>query len=136
MPNEAVRPWKMLLPLILVLVLAMAWSIYWFVAIGWPRTRLQSEREKLAGQGVSLTCTEESWGGFPFRFEFTCSSPLLKCRTRQSAVRKSPRGRTGIQSMAGGIPHRWPDGIRVQTPLPVTAQHERIVASITLGKRL
>lgn len=135
MPNEAARPWKMLLPLILVLVIAAVWSIYWFVAMGIAKDRIASEREKLASRGVTLSCTEETWAGFPFRFEFNCSSPILKQNERAEA--------RASDLLAVALAYNpWqivflidgPTTVAGGNTLPITAQHERIVASITLGK--
>ena len=40
MPNATPHPWRMFLPLAIVLVLALLWTIYWFVASGMARNRL------------------------------------------------------------------------------------------------
>lgn len=82
MPNAAVSSWKMLLPLAAVLLLALLWSVYWFVAAGMAKTRFTEERAQLAEQGFTLACTEEGWGGYPFHFEFSCSSPVLTGASR------------------------------------------------------
>lgn len=76
MPNSTTRPWKMFLPLAIVLLLAAIWSGYWFVASGIARDRLSAERERLAEQGFTLSCAQEGWGGYPFHFEFSCTSPV------------------------------------------------------------
>ena len=75
MPSAPSRPWKMFLPLGIVLLLALCWSIYWFVAIGFAKQRFAAERLHLSTQGITLSCSEENWGGFPFRFEYGCSTP-------------------------------------------------------------
>lgn len=67
----------MFTPLLAVLLLAGLWSIYWAVAITYAKQSLARERSKLTERGLSLTCSDESWGGYPFRFEFTCTAPLL-----------------------------------------------------------
>jgi hypothetical protein len=66
----------MFLPLAIVLLLAVAWTGYWFLASGVARERLAAERVKLAARGFTLTCLEEGWGGYPFHFELSCSSPV------------------------------------------------------------
>lgn len=135
MPNEAARPWKMLLPLVSVLTIAVLWSIYWFVAIGIAKDKVAETREALAGQGTTLTCTNESWGGFPFRFEFDCSSPVLKWQDKAEA-------RSGNLLAVALAYNPWQTVFLIDGPStvpglnaqPVTAQHERIIASVTLGK--
>lgn len=69
------RPWRMVLPLAGVLMLAAAWSIYWFLAFARAKDDVAEQREKWAARGVSLGCGAESWGGYPFRFEFDCAAP-------------------------------------------------------------
>lgn len=80
MPSSTPRPWRMFLPLGLVLLLAALWSGYWFFASGIARDRLAAERARLAEQGLTLTCTDEGWGGYPFHFEFSCSAPVVTYR--------------------------------------------------------
>jgi len=77
MPNSAPRPWRMFLPLAIVLLLAVLWSGYWVIASGIARDRLAAERAKLAAEGFALSCAKEVWGGYPFHFELSCTSPIL-----------------------------------------------------------
>lgn len=135
MPNEAARPWKMLLPLAGVLILAAAWSAYWFVAIGIARETFAAERERLAGEGLSLNCTAEDWGGYPFRFEFHCASPVLKMRNEAEARAAS--------LLAVALAYNpWQVMLLTDGPMTMTARgmpqvsasHERIVASLTIGR--
>lgn len=77
MPNIAPSPWRMFLPLGIVLLLALLWSVYWFVASGIARDRMAAERDRLAERGLTLTCTQEGWGGYPFHFEYSCSAPVF-----------------------------------------------------------
>lgn len=78
MQNAPARHWKMFIPLGVVVVLALLWSIYWLAAISYAKGRFAEERARLsAQQGLSLSCTDEGWGGFPFHFEFSCSAPVL-----------------------------------------------------------
>lgn len=77
MPNSAPRPWRMFLPLGVVLLLALLWSGYWLMAAANAKQRLAELRGELASEGLKLACTQEHWGGYPFHFEFTCTSPIL-----------------------------------------------------------
>ncbi|MFN0192994.1 MAG: DUF2125 domain-containing protein [Aestuariivirga sp.] len=74
MTSSPSKPWKMFLPLGAVLLLAALWSIYWFAASSYARSAFDQERARLSVQGVKFTCGDESWGGFPFRFEWNCDS--------------------------------------------------------------
>jgi hypothetical protein len=71
------HPWHIFYPLGGLLVLCLAWSAYWTVAFGAAREFVDAKRDALMADGVRLACASESWGGFPFRFEFTCESPVL-----------------------------------------------------------
>ncbi|NJM29547.1 MAG: DUF2125 domain-containing protein [Rhizobiales bacterium] len=74
MTGSPSKPWKIFLPLGAVLLLAALWSIYWFAASSFARGTFDQERARLSAQGVKFTCGDESWGGFPFRFEWSCDS--------------------------------------------------------------
>jgi hypothetical protein len=129
------RPWKMLLPLFGVMALAAVWSIYWLVAIGIARETAAGERQKLAQRGISLQCGQEKWGGYPFRFEFHCTSPVL---TFQERLETSSRN---LQIVALAY-NPWQMVALLDGPtlaigrnlLPMSASHQRIVASLTIGR--
>jgi hypothetical protein len=135
MPSEATRPWKMFLPLILVLALGAAWSIYWFVAIGIAKEKATEERRALESRGIALSCTKESWAGFPFRFEFKCTSPILKLQDKVEA-------RSGNLLAVALAYNPWqvvllvdgPTAVTGENLMPAATQHERIIASFTIGK--
>ena len=67
----------MVAPLAAVILLFVLWSIYWCVANSAMQTYAASERTHLNARGFSLICGSESWGGYPFRFEFTCTNPKI-----------------------------------------------------------
>lgn len=70
-PLEVKRtsPLKMLAPLIVFAIIALAWSIYWYVALGNAKQKLAAFE---AGH-ASLSCSDRSWGGYPFRVHFDCT---------------------------------------------------------------
>lgn len=123
----------MFIPLGIVLLLAALWSAYWFVASTTAQNRLAAERSRLAAEGITLSCSDESWGGYPFHFEFGCNSPVLthagKAEVRSTklllvALAYAPwqvaallDGPTKV--MASGLP-------------PTEVTHQRALASITL----
>lgn len=62
-------PLKMMAPLIVFLCIALAWSVYWYIALGNAKQKLAT----LEAAHVSLKCDERSWGGYPFRIHFDCT---------------------------------------------------------------
>ena len=67
----------MLAPLAAVIALLGAWSAYWFVASTLAQNYAAGARQQFAARGLSLACASEDWGGYPFRFEFSCKQPLF-----------------------------------------------------------
>ena len=135
MPNAAPRPWRMFLPLGLVLVLALLWTIYWLVASGTVKDRFSQERAALAAQGMTLACTQESWAGYPFHFEFTCNSPVLTygnkaeirfARLLLVALAYAP---SQVAALIDG-----PTTISGAGIAPVSVVHQRALAAVTAGK--
>lgn len=135
MPNAAPRPWRMFLPLGIVVSLALLWTVYWFVASAMAKDRLAEERAKLAQQGLSLTCTSEVWGGYPFHFEFSCGSPVVTW-TGKAEVRSQ---KLLLVALAYAP---WQVAVLLDGPTALTAPgiaptriaHERALAAITAGK--
>ena len=66
---KRVSPLKMMAPLIVFLCIALAWSVYWYIALGKAKQKLAT----LEATHVSLKCDERSWGGYPFRIHFDCA---------------------------------------------------------------
>ena len=67
----------MLAPLATVSVIAAAWLIYWLVASAAIKQAYGGGERRLAADGVSLSCDEAEWGGFPFRVEQSCRAPKV-----------------------------------------------------------
>ena len=78
MASTAKRPWYMFYPLAGMILLSLVWCGYWFIAFSGAKELIQAKRLEFAGQGMELTCARESWGGFPFRFEFQCETAKLQ----------------------------------------------------------
>jgi hypothetical protein len=122
----------MLLPLAVILGLALLWTVYWFVAIRVVEQRFAAERARLASRGFTLDCTEESRGGFPFRFEFICTSPIVRAEAK-AEVRS---GRLHLVALAYAP---WQIAALLDGPTtvsaaelpPAVATHQRALAAIT-----
>ena len=67
----------MVAPLAAVILLFVLWSVYWYAANSAMQAHAAGQRAQLAAQGFSLACASENWGGYPFRFEFTCTKPVI-----------------------------------------------------------
>ncbi len=65
---------RALWPLAIMLVLAGAWSIYWYIASEKAKESFARYIEKNRRGGIEITCADAHWGGFPYRFELNCSS--------------------------------------------------------------
>ena len=61
-----------------MILLSLVWCGYWFIAFSGAKELIQAKRLDFAGKGMELTCAHESWGGFPFRFEFRCETAKLQ----------------------------------------------------------
>ena len=135
MSNAAPRPWRMFLPLAIVLLLALIWTIYWFIASAVARERLADERTRLAAQGLQLSCTRESWGGYPFHFEFSCTSPVL------SYAGKAELRSTDLLMVALAYAP-WQVAALINGPTtisgpgltPTQVTHQRALAAVTFDK--
>ena len=77
MASSAKRPWHMFYPLAGMILISIVWCGYWFVAFQATKELVAAKRLEFAGKGAQLTCAQENWGGFPFRFEFRCQDPSL-----------------------------------------------------------
>lgn len=126
----------MFLPLGVVVVLAAAWTIYWFIASEVAKSRFQETRERLAAEGLTLSCATETWAGFPFHFEYSCGAPVAvlsgkgEARSKQLllvALAYAPRQ---IVALLDG-----PTTVSTNTLKPVTVKHERAIAAITFDDR-
>jgi hypothetical protein len=132
MPDSLNRPWRMLLPLGVIVLLALLWTIYWFIASGIAKERFAEERAGAAIRGITLICATESWGGYPFRFEFSCSSPVLSLENhaefRSSALLLTALAYAPWQIVAlvDG-----PSSFSGKAVFPTRVDHQRAVASLT-----
>jgi hypothetical protein len=70
----------MFYPLILVVALGVAWSIYWLFVFNQAKGMMTETREQLAAQGATLACGQERWSGYPFRIEFTCADAQIQVK--------------------------------------------------------
>lgn len=68
------RHFAIVTPLLIVVVLAIGWSGFWFYAANKAEATLTQWREREAKAGHLYTCGKQSIGGYPFRIELTCDN--------------------------------------------------------------
>src|ERR1700733_1542655 len=68
------RPlWRLFIMPVLLLVAAIAWSVFWFYAASKVDETADAWRAREAKSGRIYECAKRSLAGFPFRFEARCS---------------------------------------------------------------
>src|SRR5215510_14457996 len=80
------RLWPVFAPLGLVVVLALAWSGFWFVAAGAAEKTIAGWREREAHVGRVYTCEKQTVSGFPFRIEVRCVDPSIELRRNEPPI--------------------------------------------------
>lgn len=75
------RPsWLILTPFAAVVVIAVIWTAVWFFATSQAERLMAGWQDREAQAGRIYNCATQSIGGFPFRFELTCSDPGAEFR--------------------------------------------------------
>jgi hypothetical protein len=73
------RPlWGLFIAPVLVLVAAVAWSLFWFYAASQVDVRADAWRAQEAKSGRIYDCANRSVAGFPFRLEVRCDGATVK----------------------------------------------------------
>jgi hypothetical protein len=80
------RRWGLYVPYILLLVLALAWSAFWFIGRDRAAAALDRAIAREAERGRIWTCPNRAIAGFPFRFEVTCELPTFAGNTVRGPV--------------------------------------------------
>jgi hypothetical protein len=65
-------------PFVLLALVAVAWSVAWFVIRGRVAERLDAVLAREAAAGRQWTCADRSVAGYPFRIEVACSALTLE----------------------------------------------------------
>ncbi|MDP4822633.1 MAG: DUF2125 domain-containing protein [Aestuariivirgaceae bacterium] len=131
--REFLKPWRMALPTLALLLLGAIWSGYWLWASSQAQARIETWRAELAEDQVQITCGKESWGGYPFRVELRCTPGSVAKDGRAIAFTELT-----IMAQAYDLGHILivNDG---ETILSAGAdetrfQHEGAIASLLVGK--
>lgn len=132
MSSSSPKAWRMFLPLGIVLILALLWSGYWLIALNIAKTRLAELRANLAASGLTVSCTQESWGGYPFHLELGCQSPVITYRG-QAELKSGHLLLVALAYAPWQVAALLDGPTTVSAPqLPMTTlAHERALAAIT-----
>jgi hypothetical protein len=76
-PAAPSRPWKVALPLGLLVLAALGWAGAWFYASYRAQHEIEAWIAREATQGRTWSCANQTFGGFPFRFELICTEPTV-----------------------------------------------------------
>ncbi|MGE0213847.1 MAG: DUF2125 domain-containing protein [Parvibaculaceae bacterium] len=72
------RSWLLALPALMLAVLLLGWSGYWYQTLTRTKEGFSRFEADLAARGGAFTCNEEDWGGYPFRIEVSCARLALR----------------------------------------------------------
>ena len=72
--------WKLYAPYVALVVLAVAWSAYWYVASRATDAALDNWFAQERSFGRAWACGERGVGGYPFRIELRCTNPSFEGR--------------------------------------------------------
>jgi hypothetical protein len=92
-PAPRRRPlWRLFFMPVLVLVAAVAWSAFWFIAASQVDVKADAWRAQEAKSGRVYECARRSVAGFPFRLEVRCdgASVSLMSQTAEQAATQAP----------------------------------------------
>jgi len=86
------RLWPVFIMPALVVVLAAAWSAFWFYAASQVDQTVDAWRAREAASGRVYDCAKRTVGGFPFRLEVHCkgATVALKSQTADQAAAQTP----------------------------------------------
>jgi hypothetical protein len=75
-----------------VLLLAVGWSVFWFVAAARIEAELDGWRAREAKSGRAYDCAQRTVGGFPFRLEVHCNGAgvSLASQTAEQSASRMP----------------------------------------------
>jgi hypothetical protein len=86
-PRPRRRSWLIATPALAFLVLALAWSGFWYYAAHRAGATIAAWRERELAAGRSYDCAQQDIGGFPFRIEVSCGAAVADFKSRPAPLR-------------------------------------------------
>ena len=81
------RSWLIAVPTIVVVLLGVAWSGFWYWSSSTAEATMTAWRAREAEAGRIYGCANTSFGGYPFRIEVTCTEPAVDDRGTGQSIR-------------------------------------------------
>ena len=91
------RRWPLFLPFALVVLLAVAWTGFWFYAAARAKAEMAAWREREWQAGRFQDCASQSIGGYPFRIEVSCGAATFEVKGTPTLELKLPRVLAAVQ---------------------------------------
>ena len=91
------RRWPLFLPSALVVLLAVAWTAFWFYAAKRAEAEIAAWREREFQAGRFQDCAAQSIGGYPFRIELRCGAATFELKGAPTLQLKLPVVLTAVQ---------------------------------------
>jgi hypothetical protein len=82
--------WRLFVAPVLVLVAAIAWSVFWFYAASQVDENVDAWRAREAKSGRIYECAKRSLAGFPFRFEVSCNGASVALVSQTAGASQAP----------------------------------------------
>jgi len=100
-PRDHVAPVRhrsklVLAPLLLVVALAIGWTIFWFQAASVAQSTLAGWQEREEALGRTYRCGTQTVGGYPFRFEVRCADAGADLRTMSPPLTIKAKSLVGV----------------------------------------
>src|SRR5258706_3098874 len=97
-PTPAVRRRLLFVPFAVVVVLAAAWTGFWFYAAARAEADLAAWRESAGQAGRAQDCASQSIGGYPFRIEVRFGGGSLQLKGAPTLQLKLPFAEAAVQA--------------------------------------
>jgi hypothetical protein len=81
------RPWLIVVPTAIVVVLGMIWSGFWYWSTTAAEATMTAWRAREADAGRVYGCATTNFGGYPFRIEVECAEPSVDDRATALSIR-------------------------------------------------
>jgi hypothetical protein len=104
---------------VIVFILAGAWSGGWFWLAGWADARATEALQQLSGQGIDVECQDRTVGGFPFALRISCADTAVAERTTDT--------KADLARVTGGASVLQPMTVRIDMASPARVASAQLI---------